>query len=960
MRRLVVLLLLGCAWGQDASALAQGLQHFKAASSHAEAGRFAEAVEELNVGLPHFQKAGDPTMLGLARMFRGFCNHRLGRYADALPDLEKAVELLSGRNEAEQEHAAAQNQLAVCLMRLGRGERALALLEEVLEVQRRRAGGKDLQALSKALNDTGFCLLALGRPTDALEMAKESVAMGRRLHPDGHPGLAAGLDNLASCYDDLGRFPEALVIREQALAMTRASHEGDHQQVAQSLGNLAYTLQYLGRADEALTRFTEARAVLERLHPGDHHEVATVRNNLAMCLGALGRWDQALPLQQETLAMERRLSSGDHPNVAMMLHNLGATHLELGQPKEALGSLDEALAMRLRLYDENHPDVALTMNDKAQCLKRMGRIDEAIALLRKALAIARRLDAASRHSHAANLGITLLQEGDRPAEAAPLFEEAIAQIEERRGAAMSLTALDRAAYLETLTQFRAYDGLVRAQLRVGRPDEALRALERGRARGLLELLERSRIDPLEEVRRRAEDVEDAEMLTALGELNAELQRSAIETGLLAQSLAAARTRTDLPRNHLRTLIAERTAELVAARKTRSEVLRRRARLIESGWEMARTVDAAGIQRLLAPEERMLVYSVNDLDGVVLLVPPPGKQIRGLELKAADGTPLDERKLLALVDGFRRAILDSRRKDGKDQEAVARHGHSLFRAVVPPSVWKAVSGVRRVYLVPHRALHRIPFEALVVEKGAEPKFWLDAGPEVAYVASGSALLWSRRRQKAQQAQASLTEAVALGDAIFSGGLAPLPGTRREADAMRRHLAPMRVVALLGRDATEARLFAAAPRARWLHLATHQIEARTAGSTYSGLALTAPEDPTPQDDGALRLLDLFENWRGQLDRCELVVLSACETHVGREFADEGVFALPWGFQFAGAPSVIASLWRVDDESTAELFGDFYRRLGEGEGLLHAFVEARRTLRKVKPQPYYWAPFIFIGAD
>ena len=70
------------------------------------------------------------------------------------------------------------------------------------------------------------------------------------------------------------------------------------------------------------------------------------------------------------------------------------------------------------------------------------------------------------------------------------------------------------------------------------------------------------------------------------------------------------------------------------------------------------------------------------------------------------------------------------------------------------------------------------------------------------------------------------------------------------------------------------------------------------------------------------------------------------------------MPLGFLYAGAPAVIASLWRVDDRSTAELMAAFYARLGRGEGKLAAFTAARRELRRTRPEPYYWAPFILLG--
>ena len=98
----------------------------------------------------------------------------------------------------------------------------------------------------------------------------------------------------------------------------------------------------------------------------------------------------------------------------------------------------------------------------------------------------------------------------------------------------------------------------------------------------------------------------------------------------------------------------------------------------------------------------------------------------------------------------------------------------------------------------------------------------------------------------------------------------------------------------------------------------------------------------------------------------MLSACETQNGVVSGD-AVMALPWGFFYAGTPSVVASTWRVDDAATAQFMADFYRRMlagirpaGEDKsvGKLEALVQAKRDLRKTHPHPYYWAPFVYLG--
>ena len=165
-------------------------------------------------------------------------------------------------------------------------------------------------------------------------------------------------------------------------------------------------------------------------------------------------------------------------------------------------------------------------------------------------------------------------------------------------------------------------------------------------------------------------------------------------------------------------------------------------------------------------------------------------------------------------------------------------------------------------------------------------------------------------------------------------------------------------LLGPSATETAVFDLAGRSSVVHFACHGIAEEYAGQSLSMLVLAQPEHVVQEDDGLLKLDDLLDRWRGRLDGCRLVVLSACRTNVGPTLRDEAPQALPLGFFFAGAPAVVSSLWAVED-STRELMVDFYDRLLAGEtDRLSALTAAKKALRKKHPAPYYWAPFLYMG--
>jgi tetratricopeptide (TPR) repeat protein len=199
---------------------------------------------------------------------------------------------------------------------------------------------------------------------------------------------------------------------------------------------------------------------------------------------------------------------------------------------------------------------------------------------------------------------------------------------------------------------------------------------------------------------------------------------------------------------------------------------------------------------------------------------------------------------------------------------------------------------------------------------------------------------------------------------------LPGTAREAAAVREALAERATSAgkledsvrlLTASDATESLLTAWASGASILHIAAHQVPDPAGCSDSGRIALTAPPFPTAEDDGYLDLDDLLIHWRGRLEQCGLVVLSSCWSRTGRLVRDEGFFGLPLGLRFAGCPSIVSSLWPVDDAATAELMSSFYRSMESAHpgSRSVALRDSKRALKRAWPDPYYWAAFVWTGA-
>jgi CHAT domain-containing protein len=311
-----------------------------------------------------------------------------------------------------------------------------------------------------------------------------------------------------------------------------------------------------------------------------------------------------------------------------------------------------------------------------------------------------------------------------------------------------------------------------------------------------------------------------------------------------------------------------------------------------------------------------------------------------------------RALGSRVELLRRGLADPARAESKGTLGAA---HTLWEQLIAPALGD-LKGIKRVIVSPDGPLALIPFEALLASAPVEgqspkPDAWLGSRWAVSYAFS-AATLAARRGHGAGNA------IVAVANADFGGALPPLPHTAAEAAALR-DLAGKRLPTLEileGANATRTRLLAlpALPHASVLHIATHG-EANEVEPERSGLWL-AP-DSTGGKPGFLSVADVSAL---KLD-ADLVTLSACETGLGRLERGEGVVGLTRAFVAAGARSVVVSLWKVNDQASADLMRQFYegvlaKRLPRDEAL----ARARRALLQSKATraPFYWAPFVLVG--
>lgn len=366
------------------------------------------------------------------------------------------------------------------------------------------------------------------------------------------------------------------------------------------------------------------------------------------------------------------------------------------------------------------------------------------------------------------------------------------------------------------------------------------------------------------------------------------------------------------------------------------------------------IDHSQLQQVISQNERSLLeYFVGDSSIYCFAVTPGGIETRKMRRDIALDTLVRQMRsgIAGMVDKTGIAT------DAAQQYAVA--ANELYKTVFSP-LSDVLSASRRLVIVPDGALAYVPFDALVrslpEDVSSLPAFdYLLKEYMISYNYSVALFLEmssNTRHKKARKKWLGVAPSF-TGQAVQDVprfGFSPLPLNQMEVDSIQR-LAGGSV--LKGTDATEEAFLSAAPDYQILHLATHGYGDQLTGEN-SYLAFT--EMPNGKEDEILFARELYD----QQFNADLVVLSACETSMGQLQRGEGIISLARGFSFAGAKSMVTSLWTVSERPTVALLQEFYKQLlKEGHTKDEALWKAKRDLLSGEYQePYYWAAFIPVG--
>ncbi|HZR27531.1 MAG TPA: CHAT domain-containing protein [Terriglobales bacterium] len=852
----------------------------------------------------------------------------------------------------------------------------------LLAIDESQESGKDLITASILIN-VGIVAFYRGDLAQAEEYLQRSLLMDQKLAPDSF-AVAESLGNLGIVAYERGNFASAEDYYRQSLAIEeKLAPIGGN--VAAKYLNLAIIAQKRGDLAKAEEYYRKTLTMHQNLLR-DGPMTANILAGLAEVVRDRGSETQARIYLHQALEIFNKYPDSFYlPYTLDSLGEMAERHGDLAKAEKYYG---QALAIREKENGPANFHNTEPLNHLGGVARKLGNLAKAEQYYRRALAILNE-KAPGSVDHAESLAAlaAIMRRKQRPDAAAQFYERALSVLENQT-AHLGGTEENRSGFRAKYADY--YKNYIDLLLTQKQPEHAFHVLERLRARSLLETLAQAHAD----IRKGVDP--------ALVEKERSLQES-----LNAKSSRRIKLSGDQQAKEQLAIFDKEINDLLAQYKDVEEQIRANSPSY-AALTQPQPLSAKEVQeQLLDADTLLLEYSLGEEHSYVFALTPDS--LNAYELaKRAEIEKVARHAYELLTEHNRKSKGESARlKQAHLAQTEAEYSRTiseLSRMVLGPLAGQLQG--KRLLIVSDGALQYIPFSVLPLPSGSGSKASvpLVAGHEIVNLPSASVLAVLRREELERKA-ASKTVAV-LADPVFTpkddrvsltagdsrpksstpakahpsgpqvipempeqsdldrsaqqmgiNGFPRLPFTRREADAISSVAPAGDVTEDLDFDASKAT--ALSPQLkdyRIVHFATHGL-LNNEHPELSGLVFSLVDKQGKEQDGFLRMLDIYNM---ELN-ADLVVLSACQTALGKEIGEEGLVGLTRGFMYAGAPRVVASLWKVDDEATAELMKKFYEgMLRDHQTPAQALRSAQQWMRTQKAwqAPYYWAGFVLQG--
>jgi len=807
----------------------------------------------------------------------------------------------------------------------------------------------------------GGMLDILGDVSKALEHQQRALVLAREYGWRAAEGNA--LSNIGKIYNDVADWQKGLEFYTQALPVFKAI--GLKQNEAITLNNIAVAYFQAGEREKALDYLQQSLPILREV--GNKNSEAYTLLNIGRVHNRLGESKKALDYFNQAQAIQRQ--TGNRAQEAETLDEMGLAYSAQGQPEKALEYHRQAVEIQHSVGNLRRE--ALALLNVGEAYNRLEQPDKALEPLTQALSILRNISDLSASALALEEIAAAEQKRGNNEAARKYVEESVGLVETVRARTNSLQL--RASYRALME--KAYELYIDVLMQQhaknptqGFAAEALRVSERGRARSLLEQLSEAQLDI----------------------------RQGIDASLIEKERDLKRVMNAKAQRELQLKLRKGNPEELATMEKEISALEDEYQQVEAAIRKASPQYAAltqphplslkEIQQQLDPNSVLLEYALGEERSYVWVVTTDSLKTYQLPKRAVIETLASQVSESLSARSVIKSLETPAQRTARIAAADAEFLHAskeLSWLILSPVAMQF--GNRRLIVVTDGALQYVPFAALSFADGGGYRP-LVLSHEVVSLPSASAFALQRRNLENRTLAAKSVAVIA--DPVFSGADARLKKTaaREETNSTRsiEHLpagaAGQLSIPRLPFTRSEAeQIVAVAPATsslkaldfnanrtivtsgelsnyRYVHFATHgYLDTTRAG--LSAIVLSLVDRQGKPLDGFLRVHDIYN-----LNLpAELVVLSACETGLGKDVKGEGLDGLTRAFMYAGARRLIVSLWSVNDKATAALMQRLYMEmLRNGKTPAAALRAAQIELLQTRQwqSPYYWAAFVMQG--
>jgi CHAT domain-containing protein/tetratricopeptide (TPR) repeat protein len=868
----------------------------------------------------------------LILFFVGVAQADQGKFSQAQATLDKSMGILKNAKNPMPQQVSYPGYLMLAYGKLynqiGNYLKAEENLLNAAKFFEQKTGKDAVYALP--INDLGNYYKDQGDYAKAEKYLYEASEIRRRTLGEKHFNYGVSLNNLASLYEQMGNYRAAALYYEDSYNIWKVSLGEYHPLIATAFNNYAGLQVKVGNYDAAEKLFLNALEVGKKAYGTEKHEkYASSLSNLGNLYRSMKQFDKAEQAATKCLQLRKEIFGTDHIDYAYSLNNLGLIQMDKGNLQESEKNLLQALATFKTKLGKNHRNVATCSNNLGFVYFKLGNAEKAATYFRQ------------------SLGIAL----DRIDYVFPAINDK-----------------EKTMFYNTLQDDFEYFNFFVSQNFKKNP--ALVA-----------------------------DVYNYTIATKALLLNAsnKIKRRILTSG--DQALIALYNKWKEKKNYLAQVwqmpAHEKTLNMINEASLETEVNSLEKQLSESSELFASQNDRKrytwkDVQRNLKTGEaaveivrfRRHSFEFTDTVYYAAIVVKPGAANPEMHF-FENGNFLETRLIKAYQNSIGGNIQDIHSYKGYWEPIAAR-----------------LSGVKKVFVSPDGVYNQININSLLnpvtkkyvieeveVQQVTNTKDILSL-PSRASVRNAimlgfpdyKALPGSDSKNLPEESSESIADSVKREiDAIIT----PLPGTLSEVNLISTIFKAKNIETKIvtGLDANESFL-KKIESPSILHIATHgffMADVQTnndnsrgsflginttkanenpllrSGILLAGAQLAARGTSTGSEDG---ILSAYEAMNLNLEKTQLVVLSACETGLGEVRNGEGVYGFQRALIIAGAEGVIMSLWKVSDEVTQKLMTSFYQFWMDGVPKRQAFINAQNKIRKEYPEPQYWAPFILIG--